>query len=69
MREVLRDESLTDNGKTDRLIELVDELGLVVPESRAKRYPISRGDVHLVAWMAILPTVGRAGPSITQPGR
>gem|GEM_PF-187272 len=55
VREVLRDESLTDNGKTDRLIELVDELGLVVPESKAKRYPISRGDVHLVAWMAILP--------------
>jgi len=58
VREVLRDETLTDNGKTDRLIELVDELGLVVPESRAKRYPISRDDVHLVAWMAILPTVG-----------
>jgi len=52
---VLRDETLTDLGKTDRLIELVDELGLAVPETKAKRYPIDTADVHLVAWMAILP--------------
>jgi hypothetical protein len=55
VREVIRDETLTDRGKTDRLIELVDELGLVVPETKAKRYPISRDDVHLVAWMALQP--------------
>jgi len=55
VREVLRDETLTDLGKTDRLIELVDELGLAVPETKAKRYPIDTADVHLVAWMAILP--------------
>lgn len=58
VREVLRDETLTDRGKTDRLIELVDELGLVVPASKVKRYPISQDDVHLVAWMAIQPMAG-----------
>lgn len=55
IRAVLRDEGMTDAGKTDRLIELVDELGLTVPEAREKRYPITAEDVHLLAWMGIQP--------------
>jgi hypothetical protein len=55
VREVMRDEGLTGRNKTDRLIELVDELGLSAPDSKPKRYQLQEGDVHLIAWMAILP--------------
>jgi hypothetical protein len=55
IRGVMHDEALTDRNKTDRLIELVDELGLSAPDSKPKRYPLQAGDVHLIAWMAILP--------------
>jgi hypothetical protein len=64
VRTVLRDDGLTDKGITDRLIELVDELGLTVPESRERRFPIRPEDVHLIAWMAIIP---RAESSTTRP--
>lgn len=39
VRSVMRDEALTDRNKTDRLIELVDELGLSAAETKAKRFP------------------------------
>ena len=55
VRSVVKDEGLTDRNKTDRLIDLVDELGLSAPESRPKRFPIQPTDVHLIAWMAIVP--------------
>lgn len=55
VRAVMRDEALTDDNKTDRLIELVDESGLTAPETKAKRYAIDVEDVHLIAWMAIQP--------------
>lgn len=55
VRSVMRDEGLTDATRTDRLIELVGELGLTAPENRPKRYPIDPDDVHLIAWMAIVP--------------
>lgn len=55
VRSVMRDDDLTDRTRTDRLIELVDELGLSAPESRPKRFPIEPTDVHLIAWMAIIP--------------
>jgi hypothetical protein len=56
VRAVMRDEALTDELKTDRLIELVDELGLVAPERAEKRFAIDAEDVRLVAWMAIVPS-------------
>jgi hypothetical protein len=55
VRSVMRDEGLTDATRTDRLIELVDELGLTAPENRPKRYAISADDVRLIAWIAIVP--------------
>jgi hypothetical protein len=55
VRAVMRDEGLTDQTRTDRLIELVDELGLTAPENRPKRYAIDTSDIHLIAWMAIMP--------------
>lgn len=55
VRSVMRDQGLTDRTKTDRLIELVDELGLSAPESRPRRFPIRPSDVHLIAWMAVIP--------------
>jgi hypothetical protein len=55
VRSVMNDGDLTEANRTDRLIELVDELGLSAPENRPKRYPIESDDVHLIAWMAILP--------------
>lgn len=55
VRAVMKDEDLTDRTRTDRLIELVDELGLTAPESREKRYAITANDVHLIAWAAIVP--------------
>jgi hypothetical protein len=55
VRSVMKDDGLTDRTKTDRLIELVDELGLAAPENRAKRYAIKPADVHLIAWMALVP--------------
>lgn len=55
VRAVMRDDDLTDRTRTDRLIELVDELGLSAPETRPKRFPIEPTDVHLIAWLAIIP--------------
>lgn len=57
VRSVVRDPELTDRNKTDRLIELVDELGLSAPEQRLKRHAIQPEDIHLIAWMAIIPPV------------
>ncbi|MFI5950403.1 helicase-related protein [Micromonospora chalcea] len=59
VRAVIRDEAATDRAKTDRLIQLIDELGLAVPETRAKRFPIQPRDVHLIAWTAIIPASTR----------
>jgi hypothetical protein len=71
VRSVMRDEGLTDRTKTDRLIELVDELGLSAPETRPKRFPIRPEDVHLIAWMALVPSaehpVAWAGELIPPP--
>ncbi len=55
VRSVTRDGDLTDRTRTNRLIELVHELGLSAPETRPKRFPIKPTDVHLIAWMAIVP--------------
>ncbi|GAC1439372.1 MAG: hypothetical protein NVSMB55_00630 [Mycobacteriales bacterium] len=55
VRSVMRDEALTERNKTDRLIELIDELGLSAPETRPKRFPIEPRDVHLIVWMALVP--------------
>ncbi len=55
VRSVMRDLELTERNKTDRLIELVDELGLSAPEQRIKRHAIQPDDVHLIAWMALIP--------------
>jgi len=55
VRSVMRDDDLTDRTRTDRLIELVDELGLSAPETKPKRFPIEPTDIHLIAWMAIIP--------------
>jgi hypothetical protein len=55
VRSVMQDEYLTDQTRTSRLIELVDELGLTAPENKPKRYAIEPSDLHLVAWMAIIP--------------
>lgn len=55
IKAVMRDDDLTDRTRTDRLIELVDELGLSVPETKPKRFPIEPTDVHLIAWMALIP--------------
>lgn len=55
VRSVMADEALTDATRTDRLIELVHELGLTAPENRPKRYPIDTDDVRLIAWMAVIP--------------
>lgn len=55
VRSVMRDEELTERNKTDRLIELVDELGLSAPEQRIKRHAIQTSDIHLIAWMALVP--------------
>lgn len=51
----MRGEDLTDRNKTDRLIELVDELGLTAPDNRPKRFAITSDDVHLITWMAVIP--------------
>ncbi|MGY1832608.1 helicase-related protein [Geodermatophilus sp. SYSU D01180] len=56
VRSVMRDEEMTEKNKTDRLIDLIDELGLSVAEVRPKRFPITKEDVHLLAWMAVVPT-------------
>jgi len=55
VRAVMRDELMTPENKTARLIELVDELGLVEPEARERRYPITADDVRLITWTAIIP--------------
>jgi hypothetical protein len=55
VRSVMRDEGLTDRTKTDRLIELIDELDLSAAEARPKRFPVQPPDIHLIAWMAISP--------------
>jgi hypothetical protein len=55
VRSVMKDEGLTDRNKTDRLIDLVDELGLAAPENRPKRFAIEPAAVHLIAWMALIP--------------
>lgn len=55
VRAVMRGESLTDALKTDRLIELIDQLGLAAPVRRATRYAVTPEEVHLVAWMAVTP--------------
>jgi hypothetical protein len=62
VRSVMKDDGFTDRTKTDRLIDLVDELGLSAPETRAKRFPIRPEDVHLIAWMALIPSEERNVP-------
>src|ERR1022692_2087709 len=49
VRSVMRDDALTDQNKTDRLVASIDELGLSVAEAKAKRFPIQPEDVHLIA--------------------
>lgn len=56
VRTVMNDEDLTEQTRTDRLIELVDELGLTAPEKQTKRYAITPEDIHLTAWMAVIPS-------------
>jgi len=56
VRALMRDDSLTERNKTDRLIELIDELGLTAPETREKRYAITPSDVHLIAWIGLVPS-------------
>lgn len=53
----MKDPGLQENPAllTDRLCELVDELGLTVPENRQRRFPITPSDIHLIAWLAIQP--------------
>lgn len=53
VRSILNDEYLTDTMRTDRLLELVDEEGLSLPEARPNRFQITPDDVHLIAWMAV----------------
>lgn len=71
VRSVVKDDGFTDRNKTDRLIDLVDELGLSAPETRPKRFPIRPEDLHLIAWMALIPseeqTVPWAGELIAPP--
>ncbi len=55
IREILNDEQMTSDNKTARLVEIIDELGLTAPEAKERRYPITPDDVHLIAWMAIIP--------------
>ena len=43
------------HSETARLVEIIDELGLTAPEAKERRYPITPDDVHLIAWMAIIP--------------
>ena len=64
VRSVMRDPALTEKNKTDRLIELVDEMGLAAPDNRPKRFAIDATDVHLIAWMAIVPEAS-SGPTTT----
>lgn len=56
VRSVMKDEAATERNKTDRLIELIDELGLSAAGKRPKRFPIRDEDVHLIAWMAVIPS-------------
>jgi hypothetical protein len=56
VRSIMRDEHLTDRNKTDRLIELIDEIGLSAAETKPKRFPIQPSDIHLIAWLAIIPS-------------
>lgn len=69
VRSVMPDEDLTYRNKTDRLIELVDELGLSAPETRPKRFPVQPTDVHLIAWMALLPPDAPTGSWAGEPTR
>jgi hypothetical protein len=55
IRAVMRDDQMTPDLRTMRLIEVIDELGLSTPERRETRQPISPDDIHLVAWTAIIP--------------
>jgi hypothetical protein len=67
VRSVMRDEALTDRNKTDRLIELIDELGLSAAETKAKRFPIQPEDVHVIAWLAITPAqTGESAATVGQ---
>lgn len=54
IRDIMRDEALTGRNRSDRLIELIDDLGLQVAAPQGRRFPITRSDVHLIAWMAIV---------------
>jgi len=62
VRSVMRDEGMTDLNKTDRLIDLIDELGLTAPDPKAKRFAISEPDVHLIAWVALIPSPAEDTP-------
>jgi hypothetical protein len=69
VRSVMRDDALTDRNKTDRLIELIDELGLSAAETKAKRFPIQPEDVHLIAWLAITPEQASASSDAIRNGQ
>jgi hypothetical protein len=35
---------------------LIDEIGLSAAETKPKRFPIQPSDIHLIAWLAIIPS-------------
>lgn len=54
IQAVMRDEYLTESMRSTRLLEIISEEGLALPESRPNRFQISPDDVHLIAWLAVL---------------
>lgn len=58
VQAVMRDEYLTDQLRSSRLLEIIDEEGLALPEARPNVFPIKADDVHLIAWVAV-----RNGPN------
>lgn len=55
VREILRDEDLTEKAKVSALREFVTETGLPLPERPQPLPPVRIEDIRVVCWMAITP--------------
>jgi superfamily II DNA or RNA helicase len=55
VRDVLTDDSLREQAKSDQLLALANNLGLIRQAAPEPLPPIDEDDIHLICWSAVIP--------------
>jgi hypothetical protein len=66
IRELLNDGTLTERDKATRLLAVADHLGLVRQPAPQPLPSIDLDDIHLICWIAILPS-DPVAPATAEP--